>query len=470
MVGILKKAVVAGCLDEGIQSIIKHRGGSAAQIRKQICDSLGIGVPVLDTWQHDSRIPYNIAAAELMGLCWLVHQYGALDWWDWFIRLLKGTDMPVPDPPALNLIHACINFAQVYEFGQNPGPLIPPEELIRRLKLGIDTDEMEKMWEKRLNQSRVQQVIHPLGSDCAWVMPWQGLMPDQVQLEYQAAPVQRYDRMMPETVKQALEDWQANHPTIYAHYQPASWGSMVRLEQVVANDPPGDPSLKPRIQLSPITFPYYLAIHARLGETPLWLLRQKAFQNALDGLNSRQPLQLPSHFAIHMVIRSSDGYVLLRQRRSDTHLYPRAWDASLGKFMKGPDVRAFPHFNAAGKPDLSAFLRNAVAEELDYKEHDDSRFRLYGFAVERASLAPKLLVVYKSVLSIADLKKQSSRSADPSTDQSAVELTPAGIVGVYRDSQYQNWTPCSHLGLMLALRETVDDQDALLREVSRLLA
>ncbi len=78
------------------------------------------------------------------------------------------------------------------------------------------------------------------------------------------------------------------------------------------------------------------------------------------------------------------------------------------EYQSGPDHSHFPHFTENGLPDLFLFLKNAVAEELGYHEARQENFRLYGFAVEYETLAPKLLVVYNADCTIATLLESAS--------------------------------------------------------------
>ncbi len=97
--------------------------------------------------------------------------------------------------------------------------------------------------------------------------------------------------------------------------------------------------------------------------------------------------------------------------------------------MPGFDVEAdpgrpkFPAFTPERKPDLTLFLKNAVAEELDYFKAQEKDFRLYGFAVEYYSLAPKLVVVYNSDRRINDLLDSADEATDPARNLGSMKLT-----------------------------------------------
>lgn len=182
-------------------------------------------------------------------------------------------------------------------------------------------------------------------------------------------------------------------------------------------------------------------------------LREYAFENALQLAEAKpdSPLILPSHFAIHMGVVSRDNFLLLRQRTVYTELYPGAWEAGIGEFMHGPMHEKFRHFTKTGTPDLYLFLKNAVYEEINYSGARRRDFTIYGFAVEYRTLAPKLLVVYKSELDIDQLRQgaQGARDSSPKTDK--VPLSVSGVASAVTDRKYLTWGPTSKLVMMLAL-------------------
>lgn len=141
--------------------------------------------------------------------------------------------------------------------------------------------------------------------------------------------------------------------------------------------------------------------------------------------------------------------------------------------MHGPYPTPFPHFTEDGTPDLSLFLKNAVAEELMYYEAEPDDFRLYGFAVEYRTLAPKLLVVYTSDAPI-DLLLEGARNAkDWSPAVSAIELTPHGTAEAFVDPSYPTWGPTSKLALMLALTQGASSEAerlACISEIEQIIA
>ncbi len=220
------------------------------------------------------------------------------------------------------------------------------------------------------------------------------------------------------------------------------------------------------MNLSPTNLYHYVAVQARLWDPKLQELRDESFENSVLGLGAGQQLLLPSNFAIHMGV-IANGKALLRHRRGNTEFYPETWEAGIGKFMRGPSAKTeFPHCKN-GLPNLSLFLRNAVAEELGYFEVEDSDFRLYGFAVEYRTLAPKLLVVYDSNKSIEELRDLAIKSDHNALDVKEIDLTVTGLAKAFRDEiRYPSWGPTSKLVLVLALlqaraKEPCDDVDIL---------
>jgi len=228
------------------------------------------------------------------------------------------------------------------------------------------------------------------------------------------------------------------------------WGLQVRLDSAQFNHR----AQAYEIHLTPTKFLFYSAIQRNLGDIAYRDLRNFAFENALHGLGGGDFLILPSTFAIHMCVVSSDGMALLRRRSSlTTNLYPLAWEAGIGEFMHGPIATKFRHFTNDGRPSLSLYLRNAVAEELNYYGAQGRDFRIYGFAVEYRTLAPKLMVVYFSDKTIARLIRLAPKSKDPAVALASIPLTVDGVAAALVSEEFPEWGPTSKLGLLLALIE-----------------
>jgi|GEM_PF-4495610 len=314
-----------------------------------------------------------------------------------------------------------------------------------------DSEEHLILWERHSTKRDEQKAIRE--RECAWVAPWSGVRVSEVELAYidrQENDPKRYDNVMPELAREALHGWREENPEKYAEKAAEPWGALVRFEGYM------EIHGLCQIELSPINYLYYIAIQARLWSPELSELRNQAFAQALVlNLNKRTPLplMLPSHFAIHMGIVSKDNKVLLRQRTAATELFPEAWEAGIGEFMHGPrsTLKAFPSFTNEGVPDLALFLKNAVKEEIGYEGASEEDFRLFGFAVEYRTLAPKLLVVYRSDASIERLMEGALSSADRSPNVGYVKLTPHDVARVCVDPKYPTWGPTSKLVMMLAL-------------------
>ncbi len=207
--------------------------------------------------------------------------------------------------------------------------------------------------------------------------------------------------------------------------------------------------------LSPMKYIYYLSILRRMYEPELRNLRNEVLINILK-FNKGSSLLLPSNFAIHMAIVTKDNKALLRQRSSETELYPEAWEAGIGEFMHGPSYNKegeYPHFSE-GEPNLSLYLRNAVKEELGYTEEKEDCFRLYGFAIEYLTLAPKLIVVYNSSGTSTDIAKTVTNAKDKGRAHKWPDFTINELVSAFKDKEkYPSWGPTSKLALILSLTQ-----------------
>jgi len=300
-------------------------------------------------------------------------------------------------------------------------------------------------------------VEHP---QCAWVIAW-GLGEEVSNIELVYDRTIQYESTLPDGVRQALDDWCKKNQRKCQEKQRDPLGALVRLEKVEWSHR----AYKYFLVLSPSRYLIYVAIHPHLGNAQLQPLREAQLDNALKGLRNGESLGLPSTFALHMAVVSQDGYLLLRRRASDTELYPSAWEAGIGEFMHGPQEAPgpeyesgpyhaqFPHFTENGLPDLFLFLKNAVAEELGYHQARQENFRLYGFAVEYETLAPKLLVVYNADCTIATLLESAKKARDRARELSSLELTPRALAKTCSNAHYSSWGPTSKLVMLLALKQ-----------------
>lgn len=308
------------------------------------------------------------------------------------------------------------------------------------------------------------ELLQPLveNRECAWIYAWSlGEEVSNIELIYNDAI--QYENTLPDDMCQALDDWCRKNQTQCNEKKRDPIGVQVRLEKVEWSHA----AYKYFVLLSPSRYLLYVAIHPYLGKTQFKPLREAHFDNALNSLKSGESLELPSNFALHMAVVSQDGYLLLRRRASNTELYPSAWEAGIGEFMHGPmdmpnpeyktgpQHSQFPHFTDNGLPDLSLFLKNAVAEELGYHEARPEDFLLYGFAVEYETLAPKLLVVYHADCTIATLIEYARKARDRARELSSLALTPQAISKACASPRYSSWGPTSKLVMLLALRQNL---------------
>ncbi len=329
-------------------------------------------------------------------------------------------------------------------------------------ELGFLEQERTTVSHESLVDDTITELLQPLVEhpQCAWVLAW-GLGEEVSNIELVYNSRAQYESTLPESVQQALDDWCKKNQAKCHEKKRDPVGALVRLEKTEWSHR----AYKHVVLLSPSRYLIYVAIHPHLGKAQLRPLREAQFDNALNGLKNGETLELPSNFALHMAVVSQDGYLLLRRRASDTELYPSAWEAGIGEFMhgpkntpepeyqSGPDHSHFPHFTENGLPDLFLFLKNAVAEELGYHEARQENFRLYGFAVEYETLAPKLLVVYNADCTIATLLESAKHAKDRARELSSLELTPHAIAKACSSSRYSSWGPTSKLVMLLALKQ-----------------
>jgi hypothetical protein len=312
--------------------------------------------------------------------------------------------------------------------------------------------------------------------ECAWVIAWQGgERIASVELRYDDQPdASRYTCTLQDDFLQAIADWGKTKPERYQELlEQAECVAIriVRARRLHYSGKSAAPQSKFCIWLEPTRYLYYVGIHTQLGKPALRALRQTYFSNALLDFESGQPLHLPANFALHVVVVSKDRHLLLRQRNRSVSNYPSAWEAGVGEFMHGPgpmhgpvpEVRtdpgyaAFRHFSKTRNPDLFLFLRNAIAEELGYPGARPGNFRLYGFAIEYQTLAPKLLAVYNADRTIEELL-QSARGnvKDPARNLSSIALTPRAITEAFSHARYASWEPKAKLLILLALKQDLE--------------
>ena len=289
-------------------------------------------------------------------------------------------------------------------------------------------------------------------NECAWVIQWyRPVAPESVILRYH--PEKQYANNDTAPLNKKLKSMiPTEGENLFANMvklQKEPYGLQVRVDAVNR-----DAEQNVNIDLSPTKYLYYKFIQARLGSPKYKSIREQFFNDALNDLCEEKISELPNQFALHMAIVSSDNKLLIRQRRGRnyTTLYPQAWEVGIGEFMHGPEKQLFKHFKDSVTPDIKLFLKQAVAEELNYFQAKTSDFGLYGFAIEYETLAPKLLVVYKSDLSIDAIKEGAMCAKDGARDVSDIDLSIDGVASICRKNEkYPYWGPTSRLVAVLSL-------------------
>jgi nucleoside phosphorylase len=332
----------------------------------------------------------------------------------------------------------------------------------------ISTRE-EDFW----NKCHAAEQVAIRDNECAWVLPFPhpGRSPLDIEMTYDAANIryQRYDHVVKTNtlLLNAIRDWQHENPRENQELDSEPWGRQVRLERVTVHRAHEDD--RDRIVLGPTKYLYYLALHQRLIEPSLADLRAAVFQNATE---MQEPLSLPSNFAIHMGVISKDRFLLLRKRQSNRRTpYSGAWEAGIGEFMHGPLSPDTPDFVDDNQPSLARFLLRAVNEELKFDEAQIRRFTVHGFALERLTLAPKLLVLYRSDATIETLMEGALRAKDYAWDVDKVRLSAEAIATTACEPYYRDWGPTSKLTMMLALSADLapSEKSALIRNVHEIV-
>jgi hypothetical protein len=119
--------------------------------------------------------------------------------------------------------------------------------------------------------------------------------------------------------------------------------------------------------------------------------------------------------------------------------------------MHGPNSPETSDFIDGNQPSLPLFLKRAAQEELDYDVVHVNDFTIHGFEVERLTLAPKLLVLYRSNATVDILMDGALRAKEYALDVDCVQLNPTSIANIACDSYYRTLGPTSKLTMMLAL-------------------
>lgn len=423
-----------------------------------------------DVFQHKPRFCIVITSKAYLERDWTRHELSAalsraISQRTDYILPLRTDDTDIPGIPRTRAyidarilsVEEIANLVvrKLLEDTQGASDLVRSSIADQRLRLTPeepeDAPETQSLWQQHC-ESPEQTTFHD--TECAWVMPFPtcGVAVDDIELVYDKEShfQPRYDTLLHDGARAALEAWASTNPIQYQRLSSEPWELQVRfagLEFV-------HEGYKFRLHLSPVKYLYYVAIQARVWSRELASLRRAVFENALtlDLARQKSPLMLPSQFAVHMAVASSDNFLLLRQRTPYTELYPNAWEAGVGEFMHGEECGRFPHF-INGRPDLGLFLKNAVYEELGFDGARDDDFRLYGFGVEYRTLAPKLLVVYRSHADIASLITSAQAAKDRARTVNKIKLAPEDIAQAVSAQAYPTWGPTSKLAMVLALLE-----------------
>ena len=299
----------------------------------------------------------------------------------------------------------------------------------------------QEFFESRLNDSA-----------CAWILPWKGINPGEVHLDFNEDD--KYaEGDLPPILRERLKSWRHPDPGRDSELRAESYGLAIRLVRQQFNHM----SYHHTLYLGQVKYWEYLACHKSLSnaDDETRTLRGAIMDNALSDLPQERRCILPSHFCLHMWIISNDGFAIFRKRAAGAHMFAGRWEFGIGEFMHGPAIleRRFQAF-VAGKPDMFAFCRAAIAEEVDVDDPEACQFKIFGFAVEYKSLAPKLLVLHYSKLDHQKIIDGMLKARDASPQCDAALLNPQAIASVF--GHREQWGPTSKLCLWLALKESAE--------------
>jgi hypothetical protein len=347
----------------------------------------------------------------------------------------------------------------------SPTTIDPRELATAPLRVIVDDPDNIRHW-RRISQETFVSRLNDCA--CAWVLPWQpALSPAKIQLQFRATD--KYEEHAQAKIRERFDCWSSGDPKYDAELRAEPCGLAVRLDRVQFSAP-NDYAL----HLGPIKYWHYLAVHQTLWtpDSQTRALRDQLFNSAITDIPARRRCTLPSHFCLHMGVISKDGYALFRKRRIDAHMFPGAWEFGLGEFMHGPATmdKRFQAFEN-GEPDMFAFCRSAVGEELNSDNVTPEMFKIFGFAIEYVTLAPKLLVLHYSPLGHEALMDGMLKAADASQAVDSALLEPSALAQMVFKRK-EGWGPTSKLCLWLALMDKVESaraKKALSDELDRLI-
>lgn len=112
MAAIYDSQAVAQHLKEGIRAFAQHRGKSIEETDGDIACWLDKSESTVKSWKSPDNIPTNVGidTGALLGIAWLVLSSECLGL-SWLTGLLRGTDIPLYEPPSHELVKACLEKA-----------------------------------------------------------------------------------------------------------------------------------------------------------------------------------------------------------------------------------------------------------------------------------------------------------------------------------------------------------------------
>lgn len=316
-----------------------------------------------------------------------------------------------------------------------------------------DEEGHRKLWLSKIESYPETAVIGEAEGAMIYQFP-DGWTPDRVELTYAQDPYDvrvPYEQIMTKASKSTFKIWARRNSIEFQRGMAEPKRYRARLERCRINplrDPEGV-----IIQLSDILHVYYKAIHQELQNGDLKALRKESFANAIEFIPQELISLLPSHFALHFGVITSDNKIMFRYRSARARIFPNSWEVSGGEIFNGPDYEVdanhrFPHCEN-GRPSITLFLKNSIYEEYGFPDSDPKDFTLLGFGMEYRSLAPKLLVRYRAPFESAALIENYLPSASDKGKPQSVELTPEGLALAF--AKYTPLTPLSKLTAVSAL-------------------
>jgi hypothetical protein len=359
---------------------------------------------------------------------------------------------------------------------------IPPEKCHpKENPLVVDTLTNQRLWNRYWQGSIFTNCLDDRRGVIIAEFP-EYTRPDSILIAYSKHIISSDEYLTP-LQRQALDEFATTKPDLFAQGMAESSRRLrARLESCTLVHSPGEETSY-RIELSDVPHLHYKVLHDGLADMTnptLQKLRAQSFKNALAFLDwnacPSRP-RLPSHFALHMAIVTTDKKLLMRFR-TGAKQFNNHWEISNGEFFNGPDYTGskkgcFPHCDANGNPDINMFLSEAVREEFGYAGAQPDQFTVWGFAVEQRTLAPKMTVLFESRLSKEEWERHIRTAAEAGKRHSFVDLSPTALAAKFRNQEYLPLTPLSKLSATYALANLYvdyEDKRAALQELHDALA